>query len=157
MVQDLVRYYVKDSQIYKYAIVPFCRHLKEIQELQSRQKLEIELLYTRLGKVPPAVIIPPAAPLSGRRRRPTKGKSSRSSRSSSQGNKSPQILGKICKKKVGKVVVFGAVDSALSQRSFHFCIGGLVYVHLICYSFNFVSAKPLYLCMLVRTHTHQTY
>ncbi|XP_058047373.1 serine/threonine-protein kinase WNK1 isoform X2 [Ahaetulla prasina] len=71
------------------------RHLKEIQELQSRQKLEIELLYTRLGKVPPAVIIPPAAPLSGRRRRPTKGKSSRSSRSSSQGNKSPQILGNL--------------------------------------------------------------
>ncbi|XP_034259335.1 serine/threonine-protein kinase WNK1 isoform X7 [Pantherophis guttatus] len=71
------------------------KHLKEIQELQSRQKLEIELLYTRLGKVPPAVIIPPAAPLSGRRRRPTKGKSSRSSRSSSQGNKSPQILGNL--------------------------------------------------------------
>uniref|UniRef100_A0A8C5RR07 non-specific serine/threonine protein kinase n=2 Tax=Elapidae TaxID=8602 RepID=A0A8C5RR07_LATLA len=71
------------------------KHLKEIQELQSRQKLEIELLYIKLGKVPPAVIIPPAAPLSGRRRRPTKGKSSRSSRSSSQGNKSPQILGNL--------------------------------------------------------------
>ncbi|XP_060101743.1 serine/threonine-protein kinase WNK1 isoform X9 [Heteronotia binoei] len=71
------------------------KHLKEIQELQSRQKLEIELLYTKLGKVPPAVIIPPAAPLSGRRRRPTKGKSSKSSRSSSQGNKSPQILGNL--------------------------------------------------------------
>ncbi|XP_078232430.1 serine/threonine-protein kinase WNK1 isoform X20 [Pogona vitticeps] len=71
------------------------KHLKEIQELQSRQKLEIELLYTKLGKVPPAVIIPPAAPLSGRRRRPTKGRSNRSSRSSSQGNKSPQILGNL--------------------------------------------------------------
>ncbi|XP_034983325.1 serine/threonine-protein kinase WNK1 isoform X9 [Zootoca vivipara] len=71
------------------------KHLKEIQELQSRQKMEIELLYTKLGKVPPAVIIPPAAPLSGRRRRPTKGKGSRSSRSSSQGNKSPQILGNL--------------------------------------------------------------
>ncbi|XP_075797161.1 serine/threonine-protein kinase WNK1 isoform X13 [Pelodiscus sinensis] len=69
------------------------KHLKEIQELQSRQKQEIELLYTKLGKVPPAVIIPPAAPLSGRRRRPTKGKGSKSSRSSSQGNKSPQLLG----------------------------------------------------------------
>ncbi|XP_053107614.1 serine/threonine-protein kinase WNK1 isoform X3 [Hemicordylus capensis] len=66
------------------------KHLKEIQELQSRQKQEIELLYTKLGKVPPAVIIPPAAPLSGRRRRPTKGKSSKSSRSSSQGNLSAQ-------------------------------------------------------------------
>lgn len=70
------------------------RHLKEIQELQSRQKQEIESLYTKLGKVPPAVIIPPAAPLSGRRRRPTKGKGSKSSRSSSQGNKSPQLSGK---------------------------------------------------------------
>ncbi|XP_042745853.1 serine/threonine-protein kinase WNK1 isoform X7 [Lagopus leucura] len=71
------------------------KHLKEIQELQSRQKQEIESLYTKLGKVPPAVIIPPAAPLSGRRRRPTKGKSSKSSRSSSQGNKSPQLSGNL--------------------------------------------------------------
>ncbi|XP_037733851.1 serine/threonine-protein kinase WNK1 isoform X7 [Chelonia mydas] len=71
------------------------KHYKEIQELQSRQKQEIELLYTKLGKVPPAVIIPPAAPLSGRRRKPTKGKGSKSSRSSSQGNKSPQLLGNL--------------------------------------------------------------
>uniref|UniRef100_A0A8B9CJK7 non-specific serine/threonine protein kinase n=1 Tax=Anser brachyrhynchus TaxID=132585 RepID=A0A8B9CJK7_9AVES len=71
------------------------KHLKEIQELQSRQKQEIESLYTKLGKVPPAVIIPPAAPLSGRRRRPTKGKGSKSSRSSSQGNKSPQLSGNL--------------------------------------------------------------
>ncbi|XP_050773798.1 serine/threonine-protein kinase WNK1 isoform X3 [Gopherus flavomarginatus] len=71
------------------------KHYKEIQELHNRQKQEIELLYTKLGKVPPAVIIPPAAPLSGRRRRPTKGKGSKSSRSSSQGNKSPQLLGNL--------------------------------------------------------------
>ncbi|NXD77870.1 WNK1 kinase, partial [Halcyon senegalensis] len=71
------------------------KHLKEIQELQSRQKREIESLYMKLGKAPPAVIIPPAAPLSGRRRRPTKGKSSKSSRSSSQGNKSPQLSGNL--------------------------------------------------------------
>ncbi|XP_023781549.1 serine/threonine-protein kinase WNK1-like [Cyanistes caeruleus] len=71
------------------------RHLKEIQELQSRQKQEIESLYVKLGKAPPAVIIPPAAPLSGRRRRPTKGKGSRSSRSSSQGHKSPQLSGNL--------------------------------------------------------------
>lgn len=70
-------------------LVIFCRHLKEIQDLQSRQKHEIESLYTKLGKVPPAVIIPPAAPLAGRRRRPTKSKGSKSSRSSSLGNKSP--------------------------------------------------------------------
>ncbi|NXL75721.1 WNK1 kinase, partial [Leptocoma aspasia] len=71
------------------------KHLKEIQELQSRQKQEIELLYVKLGKAPPAVIIPPAAPLSGRRRRPTKGKGSKSSRSSSQGHKSPQLSGNL--------------------------------------------------------------
>ncbi|NXW85727.1 WNK1 kinase, partial [Alopecoenas beccarii] len=71
------------------------KHLKEIQELQSRQKQEIESLYVKLGKAPPAVIIPPAAPLSGRRRRPTKGKSNKSSRSSSQGNKSPQLSGNL--------------------------------------------------------------
>ncbi|XP_051011212.1 serine/threonine-protein kinase WNK1 isoform X16 [Acomys russatus] len=71
------------------------KHLKEIQDLQSRQKHEIESLYTKLGKVPPAVIIPPAAPLSGRRRRPTKSKGSKSSRSSSMGNKSPQLSGNL--------------------------------------------------------------
>ncbi|XP_012879070.1 PREDICTED: serine/threonine-protein kinase WNK1 [Dipodomys ordii] len=71
------------------------KHLKEIQDLQSRQKQEIECLYTKLGKVPPAVIIPPAAPLSGRRRRPTKSKGSKSSRSSSLGNKSPQLSGNL--------------------------------------------------------------
>ncbi|NIG60279.1 serine/threonine-protein kinase WNK1 [Pontoporia blainvillei] len=65
------------------------KHLKEIQDLQSRQKHEIESLYTKLGKAPPAVIIPPAAPLAGRRRRPTKSKGNKSSRSSSLGNKSP--------------------------------------------------------------------
>uniref|UniRef100_A0A8C5V4I9 non-specific serine/threonine protein kinase n=1 Tax=Microcebus murinus TaxID=30608 RepID=A0A8C5V4I9_MICMU len=71
------------------------KHLKEIQDLQSRQKHEIESLYTKLGKVPPAVIIPPAAPLSGRRRRLTKSKGSKSSRSSSLGNKSPQLSGNV--------------------------------------------------------------
>lgn len=75
--------------VYFNCLVIFCRHLKEIQDLQSRQKHEIESLYTKLGKVPPAVIIPPAAPLAGRRRRPTKSKGSKSSRSSSLGNKSP--------------------------------------------------------------------
>ncbi|KAE8613528.1 hypothetical protein XENTR_v10007754 [Xenopus tropicalis] len=69
------------------------KHLKEIQELQSRQKQEIELLYTALGKVPPAVIIPPAAPLSGRRRRHTKGKGSKSSRGSSHNSRSPHLSG----------------------------------------------------------------
>lgn len=80
--------------IFELCLVIFHRHLKEIQDLQSRQKHEIESLYTKLGKVPPAVIIPPAAPLSGRRRRPTKSKGSKSSRISSLGSKSPQLSGK---------------------------------------------------------------
>ncbi|CAJ0962784.1 unnamed protein product [Ranitomeya imitator] len=69
------------------------KHLREIQDLHGRQKKEIELLYTALGKVPPSVIIPPAAPLSGRRRRPTKGKGSKSSRGSSHGTRSPHHSG----------------------------------------------------------------
>ncbi|XP_032110322.1 serine/threonine-protein kinase WNK1 isoform X12 [Sapajus apella] len=86
------------------------KHLKEIQDLQSRQKHEIESLYTKLGKVPPAVIIPPAAPLSGRRRRPTKSKGSKSSRSSSLGNKSPQLSGTSSTNTVG-----GTVNSQAAQ------------------------------------------
>ncbi|XP_023564553.1 serine/threonine-protein kinase WNK1-like, partial [Octodon degus] len=80
------------------------KHLKEIQDLQSRQKHEIESLYTKLGKVPPAVIIPPAAPLSGRRRRPTKSKSSKSSRSSLLGNKSPQLSGNLSSQSTASVL-----------------------------------------------------
>ncbi|XP_048405596.2 serine/threonine-protein kinase WNK1 isoform X10 [Stegostoma tigrinum] len=80
------------------------KHLKEIQELQSRQKLEIEELYIKLGKAPPAVIIPPAAPLSGRRRRPTKGKSNKSSRSSSQGQKSPLPSGSLTAQSTASVL-----------------------------------------------------
>ncbi|XP_015247907.1 PREDICTED: serine/threonine-protein kinase WNK1 isoform X4 [Cyprinodon variegatus] len=66
------------------------KHIHEIQALHSRQKEEIERLFTRLGKVPPAAVIPPLIALTGRRRRPTKSKSSKSSRSSStHGSKSP--------------------------------------------------------------------
>ncbi|XP_015987233.2 serine/threonine-protein kinase WNK1 isoform X10 [Rousettus aegyptiacus] len=86
------------------------KHLKEIQDLQSRQKHEIESLYTKLGKVPPAVIIPPAAPLSGRRRRPTKSKGSKSSRISSLGSKSPQLSGTSSTNTVG-----GTVNSQAAQ------------------------------------------
>ena len=64
--------------------------MKEIQALHTKQKDEIDSLFARLGKVPPAVVVPPAVALAGRRRRPTKSKSSKSSRcSSSQGSKSP--------------------------------------------------------------------
>ncbi|XP_077355164.1 serine/threonine-protein kinase WNK1 isoform X11 [Festucalex cinctus] len=66
------------------------KHISEIQALHSRQKEEIDGLFTRLGKVPPAAVLPPVIALAGRRRRPTKSKSTKSSRtSSSHGSKSP--------------------------------------------------------------------
>ncbi|XP_057712238.1 serine/threonine-protein kinase WNK1 isoform X12 [Corythoichthys intestinalis] len=66
------------------------KHLSEIQALHSRQKEEIDGLFTRLGKVPPAAVLPPVIALAGRRRRPTKTKSTKSSRtSSSHGSRSP--------------------------------------------------------------------
>ncbi|KAJ8382039.1 hypothetical protein SKAU_G00028170 [Synaphobranchus kaupii] len=61
------------------------KHMKEIQALHTKQKEEIDSLFTRLGKVPPPVVIPPMVAPAGRRRRPTK----KSSRSSSQSSKSP--------------------------------------------------------------------
>ncbi|XP_061523681.1 serine/threonine-protein kinase WNK1 isoform X11 [Phycodurus eques] len=70
------------------------KHLSEIQALHTRQKEEIDGLFTRLGKVPPAAVLPPVIALAGKRRRPTKSKSSKSSRtSSSHGSKSPLQLG----------------------------------------------------------------
>ncbi|KAH0627002.1 hypothetical protein JD844_002353 [Phrynosoma platyrhinos] len=49
------------------------KHLSEVEALQARQKQEIEDLYARLGKVPPAGIVSPAAMLSSRQRRLSKG------------------------------------------------------------------------------------
>uniref|UniRef100_A0A3B1ILF9 non-specific serine/threonine protein kinase n=1 Tax=Astyanax mexicanus TaxID=7994 RepID=A0A3B1ILF9_ASTMX len=65
------------------------KHMIESQALYSRQKEEIDSLFARMGKVPPATVNPPAVTMAGRRRRPTKSKSSKSSRGSSQGSKSP--------------------------------------------------------------------
>ncbi|XP_052438139.1 serine/threonine-protein kinase WNK1 isoform X15 [Carassius gibelio] len=67
------------------------KHMMESQALYTRQKAEIEALFTRLGKTPPAMVNPPVVNPAGRRRRPTKSKSSKSSRSSSQGSKSPVL------------------------------------------------------------------
>ncbi|KAM6468054.1 serine/threonine-protein kinase WNK2 isoform 3-T8 [Liasis olivaceus] len=51
------------------------KHMKEIAELQSQQKREIEALYVRLGKpLPPNVGFLHSAPPSGRRRRTSKNK-----------------------------------------------------------------------------------
>uniref|UniRef100_A0A8C7TQQ5 Vacuolar protein-sorting-associated protein 25 n=1 Tax=Oncorhynchus mykiss TaxID=8022 RepID=A0A8C7TQQ5_ONCMY len=48
------------------------RHLVQVQSLQATQKREIEELYERMGKVPPAGIVSPAAMLSSRQRRISK-------------------------------------------------------------------------------------
>lgn len=61
----------------------FLRHLVQVQSLQATQKREIEELYERMGKVPPAGIVSPAAILSSRQRRLSKERSYLSSRRNS--------------------------------------------------------------------------
>uniref|UniRef100_A0A3B3QSZ2 non-specific serine/threonine protein kinase n=1 Tax=Paramormyrops kingsleyae TaxID=1676925 RepID=A0A3B3QSZ2_9TELE len=48
------------------------KHLSEVQALQAAQKREIEELYEKMGKMPPAGIVSPAAMLSSRQRRLSK-------------------------------------------------------------------------------------
>ncbi|TKS89535.1 Serine/threonine-protein kinase WNK4 [Collichthys lucidus] len=59
------------------------KHLTEVQALQAAQKREIEELYERMGKVPPAGIVSPAAMLCSRQRRLSKGNGFPSSRRNS--------------------------------------------------------------------------
>lgn len=59
------------------------RHMKEIQALQTRQKEEIDALFTKMGKHPPASVISPAVVMAGGRRR-LKSKTYKSTRSSGQ-------------------------------------------------------------------------
>ncbi|NXG19880.1 WNK4 kinase, partial [Grallaria varia] len=60
------------------------KHLAEVQLLQSVQKKEIEELYLRMGKQPPLGIVSPAAMLSSRQRRLSKGSFNPSRRNSLQ-------------------------------------------------------------------------
>lgn len=60
------------------------RHLSEVEALQTLQKKEIEDLYSRLGKQPPPGIVAPAAMLSCRQRRLSKGSFPTSRRNSLQ-------------------------------------------------------------------------
>ncbi|XP_016378733.1 serine/threonine-protein kinase WNK1-like isoform X2 [Sinocyclocheilus rhinocerous] len=76
------------------------RHMVEIQALQNKQKKEIEELYTCLGKMPPSVVVPPTVAIVAGRRRPTKGKGTRSRSGSGigsfqQGNKQAVQSGQI--------------------------------------------------------------
>ncbi|KAM9832006.1 LOW QUALITY PROTEIN: serine/threonine-protein kinase WNK1-like [Neosynchiropus ocellatus] len=61
------------------------KHMRELQALHFRQREEIELVFTRAGKVPPVTALPPTSAL-WRRRRPTKTKSSKPARTT----RSPQ-------------------------------------------------------------------
>uniref|UniRef100_A0A8D1VL08 Serine/threonine-protein kinase WNK4 n=1 Tax=Sus scrofa TaxID=9823 RepID=A0A8D1VL08_PIG len=60
------------------------KHLSEVEALQTLQKQEIEDLYSRLGKQPPPGIVAPAAMLSSRQRRLSKGSFPTSRRNSLQ-------------------------------------------------------------------------
>ncbi|XP_053703361.1 serine/threonine-protein kinase WNK4 isoform X1 [Synchiropus splendidus] len=59
------------------------KHVSEVQALQAAQKREIEELYEKMGKVPPPGIVSPAAMLSSRQRRLSKGSGFPSSRRNS--------------------------------------------------------------------------
>lgn len=68
--QDVVLYQILLAESFY-----FFRHMKEIAELQTQQKNEIEALYIRLGKpLPPNLGFLHSAPPSGRRRRTSKNK-----------------------------------------------------------------------------------
>ncbi|KAG9474250.1 hypothetical protein GDO78_004519 [Eleutherodactylus coqui] len=60
------------------------KHMNEVQLLQALQKKEIEELYYKMGKVPPPGIVSPAAMLSSRQRRLSKGSFNPSRRNSLQ-------------------------------------------------------------------------
>lgn len=65
------------------------KHLSEVEALQTLQKKEIEELYSRLGKQPPPGIVAPAAMLSSRQRRLSKGSFPTSRRNSLQRSEPP--------------------------------------------------------------------
>ncbi|XP_052053729.1 serine/threonine-protein kinase WNK4 isoform X2 [Apodemus sylvaticus] len=65
------------------------KHLSEVEALQTLQKKEIEDLYSRLGKQPPPGIVAPAAMLSCRQRRLSKGSFPSSRRNSLQRSDPP--------------------------------------------------------------------
>uniref|UniRef100_A0A8C5P4H2 Serine/threonine-protein kinase WNK4 n=1 Tax=Jaculus jaculus TaxID=51337 RepID=A0A8C5P4H2_JACJA len=65
------------------------KHLSEVEALQTLQKQEIEELYSRLGKQPPPGIVAPAAMLSSRQRRLSKGGFPSSRRNSLQRSELP--------------------------------------------------------------------
>ncbi|NWS62210.1 WNK4 kinase, partial [Chunga burmeisteri] len=74
----------EDEEIWEELQILRQKHLTEVQLLQSAQKKEIEELYLRMGKQPPLGIVSPAAMLSSRQRRLSKGSFNPSRRNSLQ-------------------------------------------------------------------------
>ncbi|XP_069732796.1 serine/threonine-protein kinase WNK4 [Phaenicophaeus curvirostris] len=74
----------EDEEIWEELQMLRQKHLAEVQLLQSAQKKEIEELYLRMGKQPPLGIVSPAAMLSSRQRRLSKGSFNPSRRNSLQ-------------------------------------------------------------------------
>uniref|UniRef100_A0A3Q3EWG3 non-specific serine/threonine protein kinase n=1 Tax=Labrus bergylta TaxID=56723 RepID=A0A3Q3EWG3_9LABR len=65
--------------LFKLTVFSASRHMMEIQALQTRQKEEIESLFSKMGKPPPPSVIAPAVAMAGGRRRRKSHKSARSS------------------------------------------------------------------------------
>ncbi|XP_043910624.1 serine/threonine-protein kinase WNK4 isoform X2 [Protopterus annectens] len=77
------------------------KHISEVQLLQSVQKKEIEDLYEKMGKIPPAGIVSPATVLSCRQRRLSKGSYSQSRRNSLQRPEIKQPTGMMRRNSIG--------------------------------------------------------
>ncbi|CAH2301966.1 serine threonine- kinase WNK4 [Pelobates cultripes] len=86
--------------------------MSEVQVLQALQKKEIEELYYRMGKVPPPGIVSPAAMLSSRQRRLSKGSFNQSRRNSLQRLDLLSATGIIRKNSLG-----GSSSGSQEQRS----------------------------------------
>lgn len=95
---------------------PSRRHMIEIQALHSRQKEEIDALFTRMGKTPPSTVFSPAVAMAGGRRR-IKSKSHKSPRSS--GQPSPLHSGK--DREVALLKYFGCSKKTNSIIRFDIC------------------------------------
>uniref|UniRef100_A0AAQ4NS60 non-specific serine/threonine protein kinase n=1 Tax=Gasterosteus aculeatus aculeatus TaxID=481459 RepID=A0AAQ4NS60_GASAC len=88
------------------------KHMTEIQTLQTRQKEEVDALYSMMGKPPPTTVFSPAMVMGGsRRRQKSKSKSSRCS-----GQPSPKHSGKDTQDKVNPLYDVSA-PRRLKQRA----------------------------------------
>ncbi|XP_053310181.1 serine/threonine-protein kinase WNK4 [Spea bombifrons] len=102
----------EDEEIFEELQLLRQKHMSEVQVLQAIQKKEIEELYYRMGKVPPPGIVSPAAMLSSRQRRLSKGSFNPSRRNSLQRLELLPATGIIRKNSIG-----GSSSGSQEQRS----------------------------------------